>query len=178
MIESISCVATGKPTPEVYWTQNLETKLTDSDTLQVEISDLREGNNVFYCVAHNHLGRDVVSVTYKLSETAKINKDRLEMLTKELDEVEFITEEIAQQSIALIETIVNLTIANVEGEDESEILEIAVNAIELILKKSNHTLGSSTTSRIIGILSSVRESAVSVEYQFQNVSSIFALFCN
>ena len=175
-IENIYCNATGIPTPEVYWTQNLETELDDSDTLQVEIGDLRDGDNVFYCIAQNSFGRDVVSVTYKLNKTANIIKERLEMLTEELSNVEFISEETTQQSITLIETIVDSTIANIEGEDESEILESAVNTIELILKKSNSTLGYSTTSRIIDILSSVREkSAVS---QFQNVSLIFVLFSN
>ncbi|KAI6650378.1 hypothetical protein LOD99_5815 [Oopsacas minuta] len=64
----IECIADGIPTPVVYWstTTSIEDQVGYNSTLEISSSILTEPTNVFYCVAVNSAGMDVVSVTYNI----------------------------------------------------------------------------------------------------------------
>ena len=158
-IRSIRCVATGKPTPEVYWTQNLETRLTDSDTLHVDIVDVIRGDNkVFFCVAKNKLGRDVVSITYKIKKSANDFKDGLEKLISELNNAKFISEETTQKNLVILELIDSIFVdLSIEDEIVRQILESAVEVIKLMIEKGNEILSNQSINSITNSLSRIVE---------------------
>ena len=159
-IGSIRCVATGKPTPEVFWTQNLETRLTDSDTLQVDIVDvLIDDNKVFFCIAQNKLGRDVVSITYKIKNTVSDVKDGLEMQKSELNNAKFISDETTQKNLVILGTLIDSIFVDLSIEDEivRQILESAVEVIKLMIEKGNETLSNQSINSITNLLSRIVE---------------------
>ena len=135
--ETIECVATGVPVPEVYWIKSPD----DSErigTSSIEITSvlLTEPFNVFYCVAVNSVGMDVVTVTYHISvETA------LDNVKEKLDNSTSITPEAAA-------TIVESISSSVQTSSDMKVLTTSVELIEQIVDQVNGTFDNET-ARII-----------------------------
>ena len=155
-IPSIECTATGDPTPDIYWSRDSSTKFNDSAILQISITDL-SGDKVFYCVAENSAGRDVVSVTYKLVFSKEEITNALDDIMNELDEAETISDDKSGQTADMTKVVIDASNDNVDIEDEekNKILESAATTAQTIVNKTNGTLSNETTEKITDLLSSI-----------------------
>ena len=155
-IPSIECTATGDPTPDIYWSRDLTTKFIDSTMLQINITDLST-NRVFYCVAENSAGRDVVSVTFKIELTKEQITSALDGIMDELDEVEFISDDKSGKTADLIKVVIDASNDNAEIDDKekNKIFKNAATIAQTIVEKTNGTFSNETTEKITDLLSSI-----------------------
>ena len=151
--ETIECVATGLPVPEVYWIKS--TNISERiGTSSIEITSvlLTEPTNVFYCIAVNSLGMGVVSLTYQITvETA------LDNVQEKLDNSTSITSEEAA-------TIAESILSSVQTSSEMEVLTKSVGLIEQVVDQVNGTFSNETTQIITEILDIVITSSDRLEY--------------
>ena len=175
-IESIECVATGVPLPDIYWTRDFTSKFIDSPTLLVNITDLaNDGEKIFYCVAENVAGKDVASVTYELELTIEIIQETLEEISDELNGVGSISDERSGQTADLTKVVIDATNNDVEIESEnrSMILVDAARVAELIIDRMNGIFSSETAEKITRLLSSiVNGSSLLQESETMNVAQV------
>ena len=155
-IENIECLATGIPTPVIYWTRDFMTRFIDSPILSISITDLST-NRVFYCVAENSAGRDVVSVNYEISLTTAVIENELDEINNDIDSAESISDEESGLTAALVIVIIDAANNNsdINSENRSRILESAVMLTQMIIEKTNGTFTNETTERITELLSSI-----------------------
>ena len=165
-IRSIECEATGSPAPDVYWTQDFVMRFGNSTTLQIQITDLtQDGEKVFYCIAENRVGRDVVSVRYNLVIMAEEAQNKIDDIVAMLNESETISDETSAETAAFTKVIIDAVNNNddISNENKIELLETAVSTINLIVEKTNETFSDETTSKITELLSSIVSVDASVE---------------
>ena len=150
--ETIECVATGLPVPEVYWIKS--TNISERiGTSSIEITSvlLTEPINVFYCIAVNSLGMDVVSVTYQISV-----ENALDNVQEKLDNSTSITPEEAA-------TILESILSSIQTSSEIEVLTTSVGLIEQVVDQVNGTFSNETTQIITATLDTVINSTDSLE---------------
>ena len=152
----IECLATGIPTPNVYWTYN-NAAIQISSTLRVTGALLTDETNTFRCVAENAEGVDIVTVTYVIKISAEELADSLGLLMENLTNVETISDEDAGQTAAFVDNSVSLAISNSSNtaENNNAILEAAANTVELIVNKTNGTFSNETTNIVTDVLGTI-----------------------
>ena len=155
---------------QYYEIQNA-TKITinvHAETLIKIVSDLN--SNVKYCVTirvatiagFSNVSSPICAKTLEADTLIMIVnniKNGLEMLMEKLGNDESISEKDTQQSIAIIGALMDSIIGNdsLEDEVESEILQIAVMIIKLMIEKGNETLSDQTAQTIVNLLSRIVE---------------------
>ena len=173
-IQSFECTATGDPTPDIYWTRDF-TRFIDSPILQINITDLStDGEKVFYCVAKNIAGRDIVSVTFKIILTTEIITNTLDGIMDDLDEVETISDDKSGQTADITKVVIDASNENVdiEGEEKSKILENAAMTAQTIVEKTNGTFSNETAEKITGLLSSIIDGSSDIQESESTVPQV------
>ena len=177
----IECLATGVPTPNVYWTHNNAT-IQMSSTLMVTGALLTGETNTFRCVADNEFGRDTVTVTYVIELSTEELAQSLGLLMENLTNVETISDEDAGQIAAFIDNSVSLAISNSNNslENNNAILEAAANTVELIVNKTNGTFSNETTNIVTNVLGTIVSGGLKQTNQTEpeTVSSYYCCLVN
>ena len=121
---------------------------------------LTESTNVFYCVAVNSVGMDVVTVTYDVEAT-------LEDIQESLDNSINISPETAMEFVESIQQSLQKSLDN--DSLENDVLTASVELIEQVVDKINGTIDNETTRIIAATLSTVINSTDSSQ-QSETVS--------
>ena len=178
-IQPITCEAIGYPEPNVYWARGPSMDFfTDSDVLEVNITVLTSyGGRVFFCIAENSLGRDVVKVTFNLVITIHQAQDRIEDIMDDVNDADSVSDALSGQRADQAKLVIDASNDNQDfkGEDKSQILEDSARIIDMIVEKMDGAFSDETANSIAGLLSSVVEgcSALDPESHPPNVSTQF-----
>lgn len=156
--KAIECVATGIPAPEVYWSKStdISERIGTSSLLEITSVLLTELTNVFYCVAVNSIGLDVVTVTYVISVESVF-----EDLHASLDNSTNISPEIAMEIVDSIQQSLENSLD--DNSLDSEVLTTSLELIEQVVDKINGTFSNETTKVIAATLDTVINRTDSLE---------------
>ena len=115
-----------------------------------------EFTNIFYCVAVNSVGKDVITVTYVINiETA------LYIVQESLGNSNDISPEMA---MAIVESIQQSLQNSLDDNSlDNEVLTTIVELIEQVVDKINGTFSNETTKLIVATLDTVINSTDSLE---------------